>query len=543
MLSTMAIDGIVLSKITAHIAVKLPFKITKINDLSDNELLLGCRSDKERFQLLISCHSVYNRLQITQQAFSTPQEPSALVMVLRKHIEDALVLSIKQHGLDRVVQFDLRVRNDLGDARHYALYVELMGKYANVILVDDTNKIIDALKRIPPFENNRRTIMPTAQYVPVDPHDKADPFTITRLDPSRSVSDQLHGVSPLLGREIEHRLLTQSYASIMGEITSSSTLYVYPKDFHIIPLAHLNETPQTYPLMEGLEAVYARKEEDQRIKQHTGDLLKFIHREIKRNEGKIIKLQEALEEALDCEKYRTYGDHLLAYQHLLTKGQSTLMVEHFESGEPLIIPLDEKLDAKGNLRKLFQKYQKGKKGQSHIQNQIELCTQEIDYFTGLAQQVAIANIPDALEIRQELSAQGYLKASTDKRKKPKTPAYGHVTLPNGIQVFYGKNNLQNDTVTFKLAQRNDTFMHVKGFHGAHVILHVDNPDEVTLRAGAQIALYYSGASESSTVGIDYCPVHQVKKIPGGKPGKVILGKYKTIYVDPDPQLINQLLKR
>lgn len=539
----MAIDGIVLSKITAQVAAKLPFKITKINDLSENELLLGCRSDKERFQLLISCHSVYNRLQITQQSFTTPQEPSALVMLLRKHIEDALVLSVKQHGLDRVVEFSLRVRNDLGDALHYTLYVELMGKYANVILVDADNKIIDALKRIPPFENNRRTIMPTAQYVPVDPHDKADPFSLTNVDTSKAISDQLHGVSPLLGREIEHRLLTQPYVEILEALRSSQSLYVYPKDFHIIPLTHLNETPQVYPLMEGLEAVYARKEEDQRIKQHTGDLLKFIHREIKRNEGKIIKLQEALEEALDCEKYRTYGDHLLAYQHLLTKGQSTLTVEHFETGEPLSIPLDEKLDAKGNLRKLFQKYQKGKKGQSHIQHQIDLCNQEIEYFTGLAEQVTVANIPDALEIRQELSQQGYLKASVDKRKKPKTPAYGHMTLPNGIQLFYGKNNLQNDTVTFKLAQRNDTFLHVKGFHGAHVILHTDNPDEATLRAGAQIALYYSGARESSTVGIDYCPVHQVKKIPGGKPGKVILGKYKTIYIDPDVELLNRLLKR
>jgi len=537
----MAIDGIVLNKISTELSSLCPFKINKINHLSDSEILLTCKSSRMKFQLLISCHSVYNRLQITNHEYRLPSEPTAFVMLLRKHIEDATVVKITQHGLDRVVQFDLRLRNDLGDSIIMTLYIELMGKYANVILVDADNKIVDALKRIPPFENNRRTITPTAMYVPIEAHDKKDPFNVFTIDPHLPIAAQFHGFSPLLGREIEHRLLHQNFQSIITEIKQSSQLYIYDRDFHIIELTHLNQPFKVMDLMDGLDEVHHRKEENERIKQHTGDLIRFITKEIKKNESKLIKLQEALEEALDCDKYRVLGDHLLAYGHLVTKGMKQIEVQNFETDEPLVIPLDEKQDLKGNVRKLFQKYTKGKKGQEHIAHQIQLTENEIEYFKILYDQVAYASLPDALEIRTELSEKGYLKAITDKRRKKMTPAYQHLTLDNGIQIYYGKNNLQNDLITFKLAKRNDTFCHVKDFHGAHVIIQHDSPDEMTLRAAAQIALYYSKARHSSTVGVNYCPIHQVKKIPSGNLGLVSLGHYKTIYIDPDEALLKKLL--
>lgn len=502
---------------------------------------MTCKSSRMKFQLLISCHSVYNRLQITSHEYRLPSEPTAFVMLLRKHIEDATVVKITQHGLDRIVQFDLRLRNDLGDSIIMTLYIELMGKYANVILVDSDNRIVDALKRIPPFENNRRTITPTAMYVPIEAHDKKDPFSVFTIDPHQPIASQFHGFSPLLGREIEHRLLHQNFQSIITEIKQSTQLYIYDRDFHIIELTHLNQPFKVMELMDGLDEVHHRKEENERIKQHTGDLIRFITKEIKKNESKLIKLQEALEEALDCDKYRVLGDHLLAYGHLVSKGMKQIEVLNFETDEPLVIPLDEKQDLKGNVRKLFQKYTKGKKGQEHIAHQIQLTENEIEYFKILYDQVTYASLPDALEIRTELSEKGYLKAITDKRRKKMTPAYQHLTLDNGIQIYYGKNNIQNDLVTFKLAKRNDTFCHVKDFHGAHVIIQHEAPDEATLRAAAQIALYYSKARHSSTVGVNYCPIHQVKKIPSGNLGLVSLGHYKTIYIDPDEVLLKKLL--
>lgn len=537
----MAIDGIVLNKITTELSALCPFKINKINHLSDSEILFACKSSRSKFQLLISCHSVFNRLQITHHEYRLPSEPTAFVMLLRKHIEDATVIKITQAGLDRVVRFDLRLRNDLGDSIEMTLYIELMGKYANVILVDASNRIVDALKRIPPFENNRRTITPTAMYVPIEAHDKKDPFTTHTIDPHEPIAAQFHGFSPLLGREVEHRLLTSSFESIMNDIKASDKLYIYEKDFHILPLTYLNQTPRIMGLMEGLDDVHHRKEENERIKQHTGDLIRFINREIKKNESKIIKLQEALNEAYDCDKYRIYGDHLIAYGSLVKKGMKSLEVKNFETDEPLTIPLDEKSDLKGNIRKLYQKYTKGKKGQEAIAHQIDLTQQEIDYFTLLSDQIAYASLQDALEIRMELSEKGYLKAITDKRRKKALPAYQHLTLDNGIQVYYGKNNLQNDLITFKLAKRNDVFVHVKDFHGAHVIIAHPEPDEATLRAAAQIALYYSKARHSGTVGVNYAPIHQVKKIPGAALGLVALGHYKTIYIDPDEGLLKKFL--
>lgn len=537
----MAIDGIVLNKISTELSELCPFKINKINHLSDSEILLTCKSSREKFQLLISCHSVYNRLQITAHEYRLPSEPTAFVMLLRKHIEDATVVKITQAGLDRIVQFDLRLRNDLGDSIAMTLYIELMGKYANVILVDHDNRIVDALKRIPPFENNRRTITPTAQYIPIDAHDKKDPFKDFSIDTHLSIAAQFHGFSPLLGREIEHRLLNSSFESIMKEVKASTKIYIYDHDFHVIPLKHLGTEPKVMELMEGLDEIHHRKEENERIKQHTGDLIRFINKEIKKNESKLIKLQEALVEAYDCDKYRILGDHLIAYGSLVKKGMKQIEVPNFETDEPMMIPLDEKQDLKGNIRKLFQKYTKGKKGQEHIAHQIELTENEIEYFKILFDQIAYATLPDALEIRQELSEKGYLKAITDKRRKKAAPAYNHLSLDNGIQIYYGKNNLQNDLITFKLAKRNDVFVHVKDFHGAHVIIQHDEPDEMTLRSAAQIALYYSKARNSGTVGINYTPIHQVKKIPSANLGLVSLGHYKTIYIDPDEILLKKLL--
>ncbi len=537
----MAIDGIVLNKIGSQLAELCPFKINKINHLSDSEILFTCKSSRQKFQLLISCHSVFNRLQITNHDYRFPSEPTAFVMLLRKHIEDATVVKISQLGLDRVVQFDLRLRNDLGDSVSMTLMIELMGKYANIILVDANQHIVDALKRIPPYENNRRTITPTALYVPIEAHDKKDPRIDFTIDSHQAIAAQFHGFSPLLGREIEHRLLKETFPNIMAQIETSKQLYIYDHDFHIIELTHLKQPFKIMTLMEGLDEVHHRKEENERIKQHTGDLIRFITKEIKKNESKLIKLQESLQEAFECDKYRVLGDHLIAYGHQMRKGMTQLEVINFETDEKLMIPLDPKQDLKGNIRKLFQKYTKGKKGQEHIAHQIQLTENEIAYFRLLSEQIAFATLSDALEIRQELSERGYLKAMTDKRRKKALPTVNHLTLDNGVQIYYGKNNLQNDLITFKLAKRNDTFVHVKDFHGAHVIIQQDEPDEFTLRAAAQLALYYSKARHSGTVGINYCPIHQVKKIPSGPLGLVVLGHYKTIYIDPDEQLLKQLL--
>jgi len=545
----MALDGLLMHRIVAELELEVPTKIHKIYNLSENEVLFHLRSAKSRKNLLVSLHSVYNRIQFSERVYTTPEEPSHFVMLLRKHCEDGWITELKQLGLDRVVKMTVMQRNDLGDSVTHTLYIELMGKYANLILVDDTGKIVDALKRIPPFENTKRTIQPGAMYSDPEIQDKRNPLESDDVAPELTFTQQFHGVSPLLGREIQYRLLHgETFRQVMDQIRDSHYLYLSEDksetQFHCLPLTHLGVPYRQFPLMSGLDELYYQKEERERIRQHTGDLFKFVTREIKKYTQKLPKLKEAMDEALDCEKWRTMGDYLYAFGSNAEKGSTSIDVPSYEGEGMITIPLDSKLDGKGNAKKYFQKYQKGKKGQEHLLQQIEICENEIAYYEGLKEQLEIAGVNDAIEIRQELAEAGILKAMPSKirRKKKSLPQYLSFVLENGIRIHVGKNNLQNDYITFKLARKNDTWLHVKDHHGAHVVVETDSPDETTLRTAAMLAAYYSQARTSSSVPVNYCKVSSIKKIPGAKLGMVALGAYKTIYIDPNEDFILNLLK-
>ena len=544
----MALDGLLLNRIVDSLQEILPTRIHKIYNISENELLFQLRSAKEKNNLLISCHSVYNRLQLSDRTYTTPEEPSNFTMLLRKHCEGGWITSMKQVGLDRLVEVTINLRDDLGDNHISTLYIELMGKYANLILVGADGRIMDALKRIPPFENTKRTIQPGAVFVLPEIQEKRNPFMDNDPDLTQSLTSQYHGFSPLLTREMQYRIMNgQSFSEVMKSIAASNCLYLSTDEkethFHCIPLTHLELPTVELELMKGLDEVYFQKEEKERIRAHTGDLLKFVQREIKKYTSKLPKLTEALDEALDCDKWRAFGELLYAYGLQTPKGSTELTVEAFDGSGPVKIPLDSKADGKTNAKKYFQKYQKGKKGQVHILNQLEICENELAYYQGIHQQLSIAGVPDAIEIRQELADGGLLKATVSKvrKRKKQTPQYLSFTLDNGVRIHLGKNNLQNDFITFKLAKKKDTWLHAKDYHGAHVIIETDTPDETTLRTAAQLAAYYSQARNGSSVPVNYCPIANVKKIPGAKPGFVALGSYKTIYIDPEVSFIENLL--
>lgn len=205
-LITMALDGLLLHALCRQFQEILPCKIYKIHQISNTELLFHLRTQREKKNLLISCHSQYNRINLTDRTYPTPEEPSHFVMLLRKHLEGGLILSVQQGGLDRWLVMEVSLRNEIGDKVFRKLYVELMGKYANVILVDEDNRILDALKRIPPFENTKRTIQPGAQFTLPEQAVKQDPFTAQTVDPQQPLHQQFDGFSPLLGREVEARM-------------------------------------------------------------------------------------------------------------------------------------------------------------------------------------------------------------------------------------------------------------------------------------------------------------------------------------------------
>ena len=537
----MALDGIILHKLITPVQDILPARVQKVYQVSTTEILFQLHGKQGKSQLFISCHSVYNRILLTNKNYPTPLEPNNFIMVLRKYLEGSTIESCFQAGLDRWCTFTVSHRNMLGDKETLRIIVELMGKYANLILVDPEDKIIDVLKRIPPFENSKRILMPNATFVPMEAQDKKDPFKEHMVDSSVSLVKQFAGFSPLLAREAEFRMsLGQSFSSIMQSIEDSNALYVaeeHPEiNFHVIPLTHLGKVKQ-YPLMEGFESLYAQSEEKERIKQIAGDVYHVAKKELKHQSTKLPRLQKEYDTALDCDKYRLYGDLLYTYGITDTKGKQDIQLENYEDGKMITVPLDPKLDGNQNAKKAYTKYTKLKKGQTYLQEQIAICQNEIDYFTGVLEQLDIADFDTALEIKQELIKLGYMKekqkSNKRKKKKESEPNITTVTSPSGISVSYGKNNLQNEYLTWHKARKEEIWLHAKEYHGAHVIIHAPEADEATLRFAANLAAYYSSGRNSSSVPVNYCKVRQLKKIPGARPGMVQLTNYKTIYIDPE----------
>lgn len=528
----MAFDGIFLRQIVKQLQVLENSHINKIYQISDTEILFNLYTQR-KYQLMVSCHSSYNRIHLTERNYPTRTNPSNFIMIMRKYLEGGTITSIKQAGLDRYLTISVANRNEIGDKIILDIYVELMGKYANLILVSD-NKIIDALKRIPPFENTKRTIHPGARFkVTESQTGKIDPFSIEDVNDSDNLFEKLVGFSPLLSDEVRYRMNHgQTYKEIMREIARSDSVCISSNDmFHCIPLTHLKMPYVSYPICEGLDEIYFSKEEKERIRQQTGDLFKFTRREIKKIETKIQRLEESLEEARNCDIWRQYGDVLYANMDKVVKGMKTVTLTDY-SGNELTVPLDARLDVKGNARKCFQKYRKGSTGQKYIIEQLNNARENLSYFNLIQQQLEQADFRTAREIRQELEKNGYIRRKKVRapKKKPTEPQFLKIPF-NDKFIYVGKNNIQNDYITFKKAGRVDTWFHVKDLHGAHVVITTSHPSEEEIRLCAQLAAWYSKARESSSIPVNYTLIKHIKKIPGSKMGLVSMSEYNTIYID------------
>lgn len=544
----MAIDGLLLHVLNDELQEYLPAKITKIQQISDTELLFTLRTTQGTQRLLISLHSVYNRINLTSKSYTTMETPGNFVMLLRKQMDGGIIKQLEQVGLDRVLHMVVEARNELGDIHTKHIYIELMGKYANIILVDEEGRIIDALKRIPPFENNKRTIHPGAMFHLPQPHmDKRDPFLCHDYQEEESFTKQFHGFSPLLSKEMQYRLQHgETFKHCMSELQTSRSIYICDVSdtiqFHCIPLKHLNVTYREYPLMKGMDILFSEKEEKVRIKQQSGDLFRTVHKELHKNTSKLPKLHQSLDEAMNCDRYREYGDLLFAYLHTLQR-EKTVVLPSFETGEDVKIPIDMRFDMKQNANRFYQKYHKYRRAQDILMEQIELCEKEITYFQLLQTQLEQANIQDAIEIREELTRLHYLrpqKSGIRKKKKQELPHYETFFIQD-TYVYVGKNNLQNDYVTWKLGRKQNLWLHAKDLHGAHVVIVKEEADETLLRDAAMLAAWYSDGRYSSSVPVNYCQIGQLKKVPGNKGSFVSLSNYKTIYIDPEPSRIQQLI--
>jgi predicted ribosome quality control (RQC) complex YloA/Tae2 family protein len=482
----------------------------------------------------MSFHSNYNHICLSEKAYNTYADPSTFIMVLRKYILNGIIYQIDQYDHDRYLLMHVRARNELYDEKEYTLSVELMGKYANLILVDENNRIIDALKKIPPYENTRRTILPGAEFTLPDAQNKLDPFSNPDVDLNESLVKQLQGFSKLLENEVRYRLNDSSFKQIMDLIKDSDKLYLSKvKDtyeFHVIPLTHLETEYTQWDIQKGFDEIYYEDGEKERIKNIADDLYKVVKRQIKHYSTKIDKLKASYEDALNLDGDKENGDLLYMYSDLEAKGLKQIEIEDYE-GNRKLIKLDPKLSIKANANKYFKEYQKKRKGKIYIEEQIELAQSELTYFESLNEQLSIANYSDALDIKEELSRYGYLKKNNSRNRKKKKINLYQVRVDDHL-ITFGKNNIQNAYLSFDYAHSNYTWFHAKGFHGSHVIVDTDKPSERLIRACANLAAYYSKGRYSSSVPVDYCLVKELKKVKGAKPGFVTFRNYKTIYIDP-----------
>lgn len=536
----MAFDGLLMHQLAKKIKTNLPMTIHKILQISDTEILLDGPSNERKLRLIISIHPQNNRINFTEENYSETRQENGFLILLEKYLRAGVIQSMEQVGVERIYCFQISV-----EAARFSLYIELLGKDANIILVDDASNIIGAMKQSL-CKASTRTLSPGAVYhLPFDYGGKQNPFQSSSINELESLVTQFHGFSPLLNREFQYRMQQgQSFDEIKFEVNRSDKLYLSETElgiqFHCIPLTHLSGKLSSYPIMEGIDIALYKMQ----TRQQTDSLLKWVRNELIKRSRKLSKLEQAVLEVGHYEQYRTYADLLYTYYHLLPVDVTSADLKDFMTGELLHIPLDTKLSAKQNAQKYYEKYRKGKIAHTKLMEQIELCKMELDYFLRLESRLEMADNIDILEIRRELEKHGYFKAKKNqatKKKQNSKPNIMTFQFENDIKIFVGKNSIQNDYLTFHYAKKEDLWLHVKSYHGAHVVINTATPDEETLYHGALLAAYFSQIKASGSVEVSYCQVKTLKKPKGAPMGLVLLGAHKTIYVRPKEEVIQKLL--
>lgn len=543
----MALDGILLHRYQQSIKEHLPLKINKITQLSDHEIVFHCFSTKKVY-LYASLHAQTNRLQLLDKLVEKSNSTSNFLDILKKRCEPGKIVSINQVGFDRVIKLIVESKDELFETIQTTIVIELMGKYANMILVNQENKIVDALYRIAPFQNSKRILVPTATYVEIDSLNKKSPLEYSD-EPIDSLLEQFEGFSPILAREFEYRIMHQeSYHNILHEILASNTLYVAkenPTVFHAIELKHTDETFETFGLHDGLTHIYQTLDYKKRIKDVTNNVEKIIKRELKKARTKKEKLEFEKTKVDDASYYKECGDYCFMFSHEIKKGATSFTATRFDDQSTFNIALNPKLSAIENGQNYYKKYQKVVSSIPHLNKQIKLVEDKINYFSLLSEQIDYCDIADAIEIKEELASQGYFAQEKHKKNnKKKAPNITKIVFDENTTIYVGKNNIQNDYVTFTLASKKDIWFHTRHHHGAHVIVSSKIAlEEPQIRAAANLAAYYSKARHSSSVEVMYTKVANIKKIPQAPKGMVSVLQYQSIFIDPESDIIERILNK
>ncbi len=570
----MAFDAFFLSAVLAEVEEKcLGGRVEKIFQPSRDTVLLLIRGRESREKLLIAANPAAPRLHLTACSPENPPEPPMFCMVLRKHLSGARLAAVNQMPMERMAEFTFACTDEMGYSVQKKLVAELMGRTCNLYLLSPEGRILDCLRRVG-LDESPRAALPGLQYRLPAPMEKENPMDLTAADYSRILAsagadvlsdrlmDTLGGLSPLVcreaalfaGGETDARVGTlppdaaEKLALFFSENLRHPAPWLYaqadgtPRQFAFCPIREYGGCARAESFAALLDSFYVLRDRRDAIRQKSGAMRKTVTNQCQRLRRKLAVQEKELAQSLDRERLRQLGDILTANLNRVERGASQVICQDFydEDMKEIAIPLAPQLSPQQNAAKFYKDYARMKTAEKELNKQLSLGAEELAYLESVLEELNRAGTEAELEeIRQELQAGGYLRQDSGKKrmKQGKLPPLRFEST-DGFPIFVGRNNRQNDELTFKLARRDDIWCHASKVHGSHVIISCGGaavPDNTVTQA-AQLAAYYAETGGGQNIPVDVTRVKQVKKIPSGKPGMVIYHTYRTVVANPYPDI-------
>ncbi|HGD1167961.1 TPA: NFACT family protein [Streptococcus agalactiae] len=547
----MSFDGFFLHHLTNELQEQIEKgRIQKINQPFDHELVLTIRNNRRNYKLLLSAHPVFGRIQTTEANFQNPQNPNTFTMIMRKYLQGAVIETIQQIENDRILEIVVSNKNEIGDHIKATLVVEIMGKHSNIILIDkNEHKIIESIKHVGFSQNSYRTILPGSTYIAppktkaINPFDISDQTLFELLQTNDLSPKNLQQLFQGLGRDTALELSNCLKDNKLNDFRQFFSREYHPslteKSFSAVQFSSSHETFQS--LGQLLDYYYQEKTEKDRIAQQASDLIHRVQSELEKNIKKLAKQQDELLATENAEEFRQKGELLTTYLSIVPNNQDVVVLDNYYTNQTIEISLDRALTPNQNAQRYFKKYQKLKEAVKHLKGIISDTENTITYLESVETSLNHASMEDINDIREELVETGFIKRRAhDKQHKRKKPEQ-YLASDGKTIIMVGRNNLQNDELTFKMARKGELWFHAKDIPGSHVLIRDNlNPSDEVKTDAAELAAYYSKARLSNLVQVDMIEVKKLNKPSGTKPGFVTYTGQKTLRVTPTQEKIDSL---
>ncbi|MCB4990970.1 NFACT family protein [Streptococcus mutans] len=547
----MSFDGFFLHHLTKELQEQILWgRIQKVNQPFEQELVLTIRNNRQNYKLLLSAHPVFGRVQLTKTDFQNPQSPNTFTMIMRKYLQGALIENIEQIENDRILEMSISNKNEIGDQIKVTMIIEIMGKHSNIILLDkNEGKIIESIKHIGFTQNSYRTILPGSRYLAPPKIQAQNPFTISDetlfeiLQTEDLAANNLQKLFQGLGRdtaaELSQRLKTDTFKNFKLFFDSPTSPTLTEKSFTAITFSNSQETFGS--LSDLLDYFYQDKAERDRIAQQASDLIHRIQNELEKNKKKLKKQEQELQDTDKAEEFRQKGELLTTHLNQVPNNQDSVELDNYYTGQKVSIPLNKALTPSQNAQRYFKKYQKLKEAVKHLGSLISETKATIQYLESVDNALNQASLSEISEIREELVQTGFVKRrhreKIQKRKKPEP----YLASDGKTIILVGKNNLQNDELTFKMSKKGELWFHAKDIPGSHVLIKDNlNPSDEIKTDAAELAAYFSKARLSNLVQVDMIEAKKLNKPSKAKPGFVTYRGQKTLRVTPNEAKIKAM---